>query len=108
MANINFFFEGKNFVQLGYQKDDDYEFRAFSWSHGAKSSLTSKRFNLLNKDSRILSPGFAINETKQSMIGMMFVEYQKNSESAPWTLTAFQPRSEPYFEFVDSIPASLK
>ena len=72
---INYLFEGKNAIQLGYQKIDDEDFRDVSYRHGTKTHTNEKRYTLLNPKSRILSPGIAINETKESMLAFMFVEY---------------------------------
>ena len=35
VSNINYLFEGKDFLQIGYRDIDDEEFREFSWPHGA-------------------------------------------------------------------------
>jgi len=44
----------------------------------------------------------------------MFVEYYEKkqgvftSESEPWTLAAFKPRNEPYYDYVDIVASGLR
>ena len=61
VSNINYFFEGKNHLQFGYKKSDDPEFRAHSIRHGVKTNVKSRRYNLRDNKSRMLSPGAVIN-----------------------------------------------
>ena len=77
---LNYLFEGKNHMQLGYKKTDDEDFRAVSQPHGAKTNVGNKRYTFLNSKSRMLSPGMVMNETKQAMISLMFVEYFNDGE----------------------------
>ena len=70
--------------------------------HGAKTDINEKRYTFRNPLSRMLSPGIVINETKESMLALMFVEYfNDGEESDPWALAAFEPLNLPYYEFVD-------
>jgi len=116
VANVNYLFEGKNYIQLGYQQVDDLNYRGASTSHGAKESDRGsfKRFNLLNSSARMLTPGFVFNTTKQQMLAYLFVQYyqtmvadQETDGNEPWVLTAFSARQEPYTEFVDYIKMSF-
>ena len=100
VSNINYFFEGKNHLQFGYQKSDDPEFRDHSIRHGVKTNVKSRRYNLRDNKSRMLSPGAVINETLQRFLGYMFVERYDNgifSVSDPWVISSFAPRKEPYY-----------
>lgn len=95
-------------MQIGYQKFSDEEFREFSYPHGGPD-VEAKRFNLLDHDSRLLNLGWVHNETKESMLAFIFVEYLRFGYSPkPWVLTAFNPRNIPYYEFVDEVPGILK
>ena len=99
VANINYLFEGTNNISLTYQKVSDKDFRDQSWNHGSKDSTSVKRYNLRDQASRILNPGYVINNSKESLIGFMFVEYfgaeyagQGGGSNVPWALAAFEPR----------------
>ena len=108
VSNINYLFEGKDFLQIGYRDVDDEDFREFSWPHGG-DNVSAKRFNLLDQDSRILNIGWIHNLTKERMIAFMFVEHKRlGYDDRPWVLTAFNPRGVPYYEFVDEVPGTLK
>ena len=101
VANINYLFEGTNSLKLGYQKTTDENFRDFSTEHGSKDNQNSKRYNLRDSTSRILNPGYVSNDTKESLLGFMFVEYFGpdyldsfgNRTNEPWALAAFEPRN---------------
>ena len=75
VSNINYLFEGTNSLSLGFRKVGDDEYREKTWSHGSKDDQNNKRYNLRDQNSRILNPGYVNNNTKESMIGFMFVEY---------------------------------
>ena len=108
VANINYLFEGKNFVQLGYQKIDDEDYRAYGNAHGALE-VTAQRYNFLDSQSRFLNPGYVMNETKESMLAFMFVEHPREDRpQQPVVLKNFQPAYEPYYTFVDSVSSALK
>ena len=95
---INYLFEGKNHIQLAYLKTDDEDYRDVSYMHGAKTHVNEKRFTLRNPKSRILHPGIANNDTKNQLLGFMFVEYfDDGATSEPWTIAAFDPVNAPYY-----------
>ena len=108
VANINYLFEGTNQIQLGYKKVGDEKFLETSWPHGSKGNGNFKDYTLRNQDSRILSPGYVSNNTKESLIAFMFVEFfgasppdeRTTLKSEPWTLAAFEPINEPYYRYV--------
>ena len=54
----------------------------------------------------MLSPGAVINETMKRFLGYMFVERYFNghfSTADPWVISSFEPRKEPYYQFVDEV-----
>ena len=46
VSYIDYMFEGKNFLQVGYQKTTDPDYRDVSHKHGAKSNIEPSRYNL--------------------------------------------------------------
>ena len=77
LASIDYLFEGKNSLMMGYQKKTDDDFRASGWAHGHKETTTMKRFNLLNSETKMLQPGVIFDETNGSMLAYMFVQYSQ-------------------------------
>ena len=78
VSHVDFLFEGKNFIQFGYQRRDDGDFRAKGWKHGTKESLSAKRFVVRDSTSRLLTPGYVYNSSQEGMIAFMFVEQYGN------------------------------
>ena len=109
VSNIDFLFEGKNYIKLGYRQNNDINFRESSWAHGS-SDVNPKRYNLHDANSRLLNPGYVFNESKQSMIGFIFVEYFESDRTSyePWALTAFRANNVPYYEFVENVSLGLR
>lgn len=78
--------------------------------------MQPKRYNLRNELSRVLSPGYVKNLTLESLIAFTFVEYFTAAEgqtalakeSEPWVLTAFEPKNEPYYNFIDKVHLNIK
>ena len=93
---------------MAYGKARDSKFAEFSWPHGDKK-VNPKIFNLSNSLSRVLTPGWVFNESKQSMIAFMFIEHGRvGSQPDPWVLTAFNPRNVPYYDFIKQVPLTLR
>ena len=106
---LNYLFEGKNNVQLAYLKKDDEDFRDVGYLHGAKTHTSEKRYTFRNANSRMLSPGIVVNETKQQMIALMFVEYFDDGlVSDPWALASFEPINKPYYDYIETVGDYLK
>ena len=116
VSHINYLFEGKNNIQLVYKKQDDEDFRQASHLHGAKSHANEKRYTLRNPKSRILSPGMVRNDTKEQLLGFLFVEYIDYSTgdvevpvvADPWALASFEPVNSPYYDYVETVGETLK
>ena len=116
VSYIDYLFEGKNLIQLGYGKVSEENYKESSYQHGQKSNVQAKRYNLRNASSRILSPGFVKNTSLDSLIAFFFVEYFTAEddnpayvqESAPWVLTAFEAQQRPYYKFVDDVHLTLR
>ena len=47
LSYIDYFFEGKNHLRMGYQMKNDTNWRDSGWTHGA-TGVEPKRFNLLD------------------------------------------------------------
>ena len=109
LAYIDFLFEGKNYIKMGYRKKNDESYRESSWAHGAEG-VVPNRYNLHDSSSRILNPGYVFNEVKESMIAFLFVEYFDSDKTnyEPWALTAFRASNVPYYTFVDNVSLALR
>lgn len=80
--------------------EGDESYRSTSAHHGYLKELNYNRYTLRDSQSRILSPGTVLNDSKGIMMAFMFIEYFKETldktatltewiNSDPWVLTAF-------------------
>ena len=71
VAHLDFLFEGKNFLQIGYKKDGDDQAAEEGWGHGAHD-VNPKRFQLESKDSRLISPSMMYDNKLETIVAYMF------------------------------------
>lgn len=89
---LDFLFEGKNYIKLGYKKQGADLVINEGWDHGAQD-VNPKRFELSSASSRLINPSMVYDNQLQTIVSYMFNE-KTASTTKPIVLTAFKYREE--------------